>query len=135
MVLFTLACISAFTSVHSVNQKLDFKDKFEFLNDEENPTLSKAVQQIKWRIRSGYLAELNNDINAMRWLVKKLAQSFGVKTTIIASKFSTAAANEYIKMANQYLEILRIDGEIEAKKYQKTLYPEYTADLYRRAYE
>ena len=130
IMLCTLACISVFNTMHSATEKLDFKEKFEFLKDEENPTLSKAIKEIKWRIRSGYLAELNNDINAVRWLVKKLAQEFKVKTTTIATQLGTFAAKEYVKFANKYLEILKTQGAEEAKKFSY-LYPEYSADLGR----
>ncbi len=128
--LFSLACISTFNPTQTASQKIDFKDKFEFLKDEENQTLSTAIVQIKWRIKSGYLAELNNDIIAVRWLVKKLAQTFRVKTTTIATKIGTFAANEYVKFAKKYLGILKDHGAEEAKKYTY-LYPEYDADLSR----
>lgn len=130
IVLFTLITISAFNNTQAIIQKIDFKEKFGFLHEEENQTFTKAIQQIKWRIRSGYLAELNNNLNAMRWLVKKLAQNFGIKTTTIAAKFGTFAANQYIKKANQYIKLLASHGE-KAKSYQRTLYPEYDADLLR----
>jgi len=130
-ILFTLACISAFNTIHSSTEKLDFKDKFGFLQDLQVNTLNEAVRQIKWRIRSGYLAELNYQLVAMRWVVKKLAENFGVKTTTIAIKIGTPAAKEYIKLATRYLEILVTEGENEAKKHSH-LYPEFNADLHRR---
>lgn len=114
----------------STTEKLDFKEKFEFLKDEECQTLTGAIKEIKWRIRSGYLAELNTNINAIRWLVKKIAQNFRIKTISIAAKLDTFAAKEYIKFANQYVEIVKTQGAEEAKKFSY-LYPEYYADLGR----
>jgi hypothetical protein len=131
ILLCTFICISAFTSMQSVQQKLDFKEKFGFLQDAENHIFSNAIREIKWRIRSGYLAELNRDLNAMRWLVKKLAQHFGIKTTTIAARLGTPAAYQYIEKTNQYLEMVENYGDEHAEKYQKTLYPEYYYDLYR----
>ena len=130
ILLFALTCITIFNTMQGARQKLDFKDKFEFLKEEENQTLSNAIVQIKWRIKSGYLAELNNDLNAVRWLVKKLAQNFRVKTTTIATKIGTFAANQYVKFAKRYVEILETEGADEARK-NSHLYPEYGADLAR----
>jgi hypothetical protein len=129
IILFTLA-ISVFNTMHSATEKLDFKEKFEFLKEEECQTLTGAIKEIKWRIRSGYLAEFNTNITAVRWLVKKLAQNFKVKTTTIATKLDTFACKEYVKFAIQYLEIVKTQGADAAKKFSY-LYPEYTADLGR----
>lgn len=131
IILLTFACITAFNSTHTAIHKLDFKDKFEFLHEEENQLFYNAIQQIKWRIRSGYLAELNYDLNAVRWLVKKLAQNFNITTTYIAARVSTPATRQYIQNTRQYIKIVKTYGEKEALKYQYHLYPEYYNDLYR----
>lgn len=130
IILCAITCISIFNTTHSATEKLDFKEKFEFLKEEECQTLTGAIKEIKWRIRSGYLAELNTNITAVRWLVKKMAQNFRVKTTTIATSLGTFAAKEYVKFANQYVEIVKSKGEEEAKKFSY-LYPEYSADLSR----
>jgi len=131
ILLFTLTCLSTFNGMHSTIQKLDFTQKFEFLNDRENQIYRNAIKQIKWRIGTGYLAELNDDLEAVRWLVKRVAARFVVKTTTVAAQIGTRAAIRYFDMANQFLEILVTHGEKEARKYQYVLYPEYDADRYR----
>lgn len=142
--LVTLTCIFTFSAMNIYAEQAHEKDldntkrlaiehKVDFLEDKDVETLNDAIQQIKWRIRSGYLAELNIDLNAIRWLVKHLAERFNVKTTIIAAKLDTVAARQYIHIAKHYLELLNTASADYANQYQH-LYPEYEADLIRDGY-